>query len=290
MNDRYREYLREGQNAGLMYRITSPKSVQKGMVGGHLGNRSGCSLEFMDHREYVAGDDLRRIDWNAYARSDKLTINLYRDEVMPHVDIVVDCSRSMGLENSQKARATLGLAALIAQASMNSNYTFRTWSVCQLCEPIANGSEVPIAWDGIKFESEVSCEDAFKRGVPKFQRKGIRVFISDLLWLGEPYSTLSVLSEGASSVFVLQVLAREDAEPPECGNARLCDSETGLEKDIYIDATAQAKYKQNLAMHQQNWSRGAEQIGAIMTTLIAEKFVDGWKLDELVMSEVLDIV
>lgn len=290
MNDRYRDYLREGQDAGLMYRIASPKRVQRGTVGSHLGNRSGCSLEFMDHREYVAGDDLRRIDWNAYARSDKLTINLYRDEVMPHVDIIIDCSRSMDLENSQKARATLGLAALFSQAAMNSNFTFTTWSVREICQQIPNGRELPIAWDGIEFESEVSCEEAFKRGLPKLSAKGIRIFISDLLWLGEPHSTLSILSAGASSVFVVQVLAREDAEPPECGNVRLCDSETGLQKDIFIDATAQAKYKQNLAMHQQNWSRGAKQVGAIMTTFIADDVVAGWKLDELVISEVLEIV
>lgn len=289
MNDIYREYLRDGQNAGLRYKIASPKSIQRGIVGSNLGSRSGCSLEFMDHREYIPGDDLRRVDWNAYARSDKLTINLYRDEVMPHIDIVIDTSLSMALGDSEKTRATLGLAALFAQAAMNSNFTFTAWGVGDICHQIQNGQELPAVWDGIDFSSQTNCQDAFRRGLPKWQRNGIRIFLSDLLWLGNPHSTLSILADGASTVFVVQVLASVDANPPECGNIRLHDSETGVEKDIFIDATAQTKYKENLSLHQQNWSEAARQVGAVMTTVVAEDIVRNWELDELVLSEVLDI-
>ena len=107
MDKELRQYLFQGQNAGIRYGICVPRNVQRGLVGGHLGNRSGSSLEFMDHRQYIPGDDLRRIDWSAYARSDKLSIKLFRDEVSPHVDIIIDCSRSMALPDSEKKRATV---------------------------------------------------------------------------------------------------------------------------------------------------------------------------------------
>ena len=68
----------------------------------------------MEHRDYQPGDDLRRMNWSAYARSDKLVVKVFRQEVCPHFDLVIDGSRSMMLEGTQKLRATLGLAAALA--------------------------------------------------------------------------------------------------------------------------------------------------------------------------------
>ena len=290
MNEAYRQYLIDGENAGLRYRIGAPLKIQRGLVGCQLGNRSGSSLEFMYHREYIPGDDLRRIDWNAFARSDKLSIKLYRDEVNPHVDIIIDCSRSMALPNSKKSCATLGLAALFAQAACNSDYTFAAWQVRSTCEKVFNGSERPMLWDGIVFDSDSNCPESFRRQMPSWRAKGIRVLLSDLFWLGNPHETLSMLAERASAVFIVQLLADSDVNPPQRGNVRLHDCETDDLKDIFVDAVAEKRYKRNLARHQYNWSRGCRQIGAVMTTVIAEKMVDQWELDELVLAEILKIL
>jgi uncharacterized protein (DUF58 family) len=241
----------------------------------------------MDHREYIPGDDLRRIDWNAFARSDKLSIKLYRDEVNPHVDIIIDCSRSMALPDSKKAHATLGLAAVLAQAACNSNYTFTAWQVRGTCEKVLNGTDRPMLWDGIYFDSDASCSESFRRQMPSWRAKGIRILLSDLFWLGNPHETLSMLTERASAVFVVQLLADSDVNPPQRGNVRLHDCETNNLKDIFVDAVAEKRYKNNLARHQYNWSRGCRQAGAVMTTVIAEQIVDQWKLDELVLAEIL---
>ena len=290
MNDLYRQYLAEGQQVGIRYGIGTPDRIQRGLVGGHLGNRSGSSLDFMEHRGYMPGDDLRRIDWNAFARSDKLSIKLFRDEVNPHVDIIIDCSRSMALEETAKARATLALAAVFAQAASNSNYTFTTWKVGLRCERIANGSDQPMIWEGIEFDGDIGCDEGFRSHLPAFRPKGIRVFLSDLLWLGDPRDTVAVLSEKASSVFVVQMLAAADVECPEVGNIRMYDCETGQMRELYVDAVAQEKYRHNMSQHQYNWNRLCTQMGAAMETVIAEDVVDGWKLDELVMAEMLKII
>ena len=117
MDKAFTTYLQEGQMAGRRYRITIPPRLAQGTVGSHLGNRAGSSLEFLDHRSYQLGDDLRRIDWYAYARTDKLTLKLFREEVCPHVDILLDGSQSMHLAESEKVRATLGIASILTQAS-----------------------------------------------------------------------------------------------------------------------------------------------------------------------------
>jgi len=290
MNEAYRQYLLEGQNAGIRYGIGCPRTIQRGLVGSHLGNRSGSSLEFMDHREYIAGDDLRRIDWNAFARSDKLSIKLYRDEVSPHLDIIIDCSRSMSLAGSEKGRAALGLAAVFAQAAGNSDYSFTGWQVRGTCEKILNGSDRPVLWEGVEFDSDISCEQSFRRQMPRWRPRGLRVLLSDLLWLGEPHSSLCILADRASAVFVVQILAQQDVEPPQRGNIRLEDCESLQQKDIFIDAVAQNRYRKNLAAHQYNWNRACRQLGAVMTTVVAEQIVEQWRLDDLVRAEILKVL
>ncbi len=290
MDETFRQYLIEGENAGMRYGIGTLRNVQRVLIGSQLGNRSGSSLEFMDHREYIPGDDLRRIDWNAFARSDKLSIKLYRDEVNPHLDIIIDCSGSMALTDSKKAQATLSLAAIFAQAACNSDYTFTAWQVRDVCEKVLNGSDRPQTWDGIAFDSDVICPESLRRQIPAWRPRGMRVLLSDLFWLGNPHETLSMLTDRASVVFVVQVLAQADINPPQRGNVRLRDCETGGIKEIFIDATAEKRYKQNLAQHQYNWNRGCKQTGAVMTTVVAEQIVQHWKLDELIMAEILKVL
>ena len=69
-----------------------------------LGAGSGQSTEFMDHRVYVAGDDVRRIDWSATARTDQLLIKRYQEEIRPSVVLLVDDSKSMAVYEDKLQR------------------------------------------------------------------------------------------------------------------------------------------------------------------------------------------
>src|SRR5499426_1886595 len=113
-NDECGSYLIEGERAGMRYALEPPRTASAALAGLQFGRQAGASLEFRDHRDYQPGDDLRRIDWNAFARSDKLTVKLYREEISPHLDIVLDSSRSMALAASAKLRAAAGLAAIFS--------------------------------------------------------------------------------------------------------------------------------------------------------------------------------
>jgi uncharacterized protein (DUF58 family) len=289
MNELFQQYLLAGERAGMRYTLTVPRLAVLGSAGMQLGQRAGSSLEFRDHRDYQPGDDLRRIDWSAFARSDKLTVKLYREEINPQLDIVLDGSRSMALAESAKAEAAIGLAALFAVAAENAGYAHTAWLTRAACERVANSHLRPAAWAGLALDYAGQPAEALHRLPPAWRRQGMRVFISDLLWLGEPAEVLRVLARDAALTVVVQVLAAQDANPPERGRLRLVDAETGEAREIFVDEEAMARYRSALARHQQNWQTACRQTGALLVNLIAEEVVAGWQLGPLVALEILKV-
>jgi uncharacterized protein (DUF58 family) len=277
MDPAFRQALREGEQLGLRYALQIPQVAASGWTGSRSGRRAGTSIDFQDYREYQPGDDLRFIDWGIYARSDRLTVKLFREEVTPHLDLVLDGSRSMNLEDSAKPNAVAQLAALLATSAVNAQCTQAVWLSGEGFQRLANDALAPSAWDKLELSSKRTPEQSFEIMPPKFRRLGVRVFISDLLWPGEPVQLLRRLREGAAALFVVQLLARDDATPPEHGNLRVVDSETGAESEIYIDSAVAKQYADNLAQLQQSWADACRQCGAQMTTIVAEDLVGSLK-------------
>jgi len=270
MDSALQQALRDGEQLGARYALQIPQVAASGWTGTRSGRRAGSSIDFQDYREYQPGDDLRFIDWGIYARTDRLTVKLFREEVTPHLDLVLDGSRSMNLENTAKARAVAELSALLAASAANAQCTQAVWLSGDGYRRLPNDTLPPSAWDRLELDSRRTPEQAFEIAPPRFRRLGVRVFLSDLLWPGNPLAILRRLRDGAAALFVIQLLGREDAQPPEHGNLRLRDSETGEESEIYVDSTVARQYTENLAQWQQLWNDGCRQCGAQMTTLVAE--------------------
>lgn len=274
MDPAIQQALRDGEKLGLRYALQIPQAAASGWTGPRAGRRAGSSIDFQDYREYQPGDDLRFIDWGIYARSDRLTVKLFREEVTPHLDLILDGSRSMNLENTAKAGAAAQLAAMLAVAAANAQCTQAVWLSGEGFQRLPNDTFSPSAWDKLEWESRRTPEESLTIQSPKFRRFGLRVWISDLLWPGTPLHTLRRLREGAAALFVIQLLARDDAHPPEHGNLRVVDSETGEESEMFIDSGVVQQYAGNLAQWQQSWADACRQCGARMTTLIAEDLAD----------------
>ena len=270
MDSAIRQALRDGEKLGLRYALQIPQVAASGWTGSRSGRRAGTSIDFQDYREYQPGDDLRFIDWGIFARSDRLTIKLFREEVTPHLDLILDGSRSMALAESGKAEAVAQLAALLATSAANAQCTQAVWLSGDGFQRLANDSLLPSAWDNLELASKRTPEQSFEILPPKLRRLGVRVLVSDLLWPGEPAQLLRRLRDGAAALFVVQLLARDDATPPEHGNLRVVDSESGEETELYIDSAVAKQYADNLAQLQQSWADACRQCGARMTTLIAE--------------------
>jgi len=289
MTDAQRQRLMQGQQLGSRYALTAPDRIPMGLSGAQLGHRAGSSLEFKEHREYQLGDDIRRIDWQAYARTDRLHVKQYREEVNPHVDLLIDGSRSMALAGTAKADATLALSAALVTAAANTGYSHAAWTTTAGCKPIDNGRGEAMTWGDIAFASTEALDESILRLPPAWRAQSIRVLISDLLFLGDPLSILQPIAANASMVVVVQVLAQVDADPPQRGSLRLSDCETHELREVFIDAVAQQRYRAALAGHLEQWHRAAVQVGAVMTTFIAERFITTQDLEPLVAAEVLKV-
>lgn len=289
MDERLRGYLQEGELAGVRYALSPPRRAVVGLNGSQLGRSAGSSLEFREHREYQPGDDLRRLDWGAYARSDKLIVRLYEQEVQPHLDLVVDGSASMALEGTDKARATAALAALFATAASQAGSSHAAWVTDERCRRLANGAGRPSTWEGLSLDAKGNPHQALARQAPQWRPRSIRLLISDLLWMGEPREVLSRLGAGASSVLLVQVLARQDVSPVSGGFIKLVDSETGEVHAVYLDEPSVRQYKESFQRHMDAWYQACRRSGATLVSLVAEEIVSGWQLDPLVAAEVLQI-
>jgi len=290
MLPQHKNYIHKGVNAGMRFSMNVPSGTFEGGLGAKLGARTGNSLEFMEHRDYIAGDDLRQLDWNVYARTDKLAVKLYREEVTPSLDIVIDSSQSMHLENTEKSNAVMGISALLATAGSNADFNYKTWTSSESgFNQVDNGNAEPGLWDKLFFDEKTNPDQSIQSAPPSFQNHGVRILISDLLWLGDPHNFLSRFSVGASAVIVIQVLARQDIDPQEQGNVQLTDAETGEQQEIFMDSYAVQDYKDRLSRHQQSWSATCREAGAIFTTICAEEIVDDWILDDLINHEILRI-
>ncbi len=289
MTDSQRDALNEGEQHGLRYALSLPRQTKVGTTGTALGQHAGSSLEFKDYREYQPGDDLRHVDWSAYARSDQLSVKVFREEICPHVDILLDVTRSMALTDSAKSRGALALASFFATASTNASFAHAVWGLGEQINPVPNGHSHPSAWESLDMEAGANPAESILQSPPSWKARGIRILISDLLWDCEPLMLTRQLSDRASSLIVLQILARADVEPPEPGNYRLVDSETDEVREIYVDAMVAQRYREGLARHQQNWYRACRQVGAIFSSVIAESLLESWELDELIEAEILRV-
>jgi uncharacterized protein (DUF58 family) len=290
MNDDYRRHLEAGERAGARYALAAPRRIPHGTAGVHLGVRTGSSLEFEEHRAYQPGDDLRHIDWHVFARSDQLTVKLFHEEISPHLDLVLDGSRSMALEGTAKAEAALGLTALLAAAASNAGFSHRLWLAGDGCEALPGGVDRAAGWERLDFVSRDNLAEAFARRPPSWRPRSLRVLVSDLFWVGDPLAVLGLCAERATAVIVVQMLAEADVRPPAEGNLRLLDVETGGVHEMYVDGTARRRYQEALARHQENWHQACRQVGGVFAPLVAEEFVRDWRLDALVAAEVLKVV
>ena len=105
-------------------------TVRAVRAGAHLGgryvvNRRGSSVEFAEHAPYYAGDDIRAIDWNLYARLNKLFIKTYREEIELSVEMIIDATRSMALPSSAKFARACQVAICLGYVALGGRHRVR---------------------------------------------------------------------------------------------------------------------------------------------------------------------
>lgn len=242
--------------------LVTRKVFRGRMKGERRSKRKGQSVEFADFRNYVAGDDLRTLDWNLYARLDKLIVKLFLEEEDVHFFTLIDASPSMGfgtptkLDYARQLAAALGFIGLV-----------RSDRVCietlgqspQQRGPVLRGRRS--MWrmldhlDKIQPNETISLEEGVKRFCLRHHGKGVVVLISDLMDKQGYEGALRYLMAQRVDVYVIQVLSQEEIDPAITGDLRLVDCEDAEFAEITVSAPLLARYKKTL----DSFTRGAQE-------------------------------
>ena len=241
--------------AGAAFRLAMPRTPIGGRVGERIGSGTGSSLEFQEYRPYVSGDDLRHVDWAAYARSELLAVRLYREEVSPRIDLVIDVSRSMAV-SEPKQRAFGELSGLLACACAS------TVADCRVITTAATEPQpLRIAEQVERFLTCDAALSALEHGHLPLRRRSLRVVVSDFLFPHDPDALVSRLARDAAWLAIIQLTLDEEANPSADGGRRLVDVEGHGELDLVVDEQAVADYRVRFQRLRLGLSTAARRVG-----------------------------
>jgi uncharacterized protein (DUF58 family) len=286
MADALRQALVDGERIGASYVLTAPRHARTARQGLRIAPRAGGSVEFRDHRDYQPGDDVRHIDWNLLARSDRLVVRQFHEDVAPFVDLIVDGSRSMML-TPEKARATAGLAALVATSAANAGFPLRAWLATDRLRALGRNGVRSSEWDAFSLDFAGTPEAALSRAGTLLRPMSIRIVISDLLWPADPDPIVRLLAAGASQLIFVRLLSRDDAAPALRGAWHLIDCESGEWRDVVFDGVAESRYAAALERHEELWQRAARNARATLVGAVAEDVAERLVFDRLIEADVV---
>jgi uncharacterized protein (DUF58 family) len=227
------------------------------MKGERRSIRRGQSVEFADYRNYTHGDDLRQLDWNVYARLEKLFIKLFVEEEDVTVHVLVDASRSMDFGEPNKlafARRAAGALAYLGLAHLDRvSVAFLGEGRAVTLRPLRGKARV---FEVFRFLAEPRAERltglaaAARDYAGRLRGRGPLILISDLMDPGYA-EALRDLAGTRCQLSVLHVLAPEELDPDVPPDARLVDNETGAGIEVTGDDDLVDRYRTRLAEWQE---------------------------------------
>lgn len=259
----------QARAAAAHFRLPFHRQAWRGAVGNWMGTGLGSSVDFQDHRPYLPGDDVRYIDWPAYARTGHYIMKLYREEVSPRVDLLVDLSPSMRLDPAKAAR-TGELFYFCVESAARAGASLQACAVIGDCvqrlapEAIA-GHAFP---DFQTLEHSAAVFPAIGR-IP-LRPGSLRIVISDLLFPGEPDRLLRPLVASRGRGVLLVPFSAGEAEPDWDGNYEFIDCESAARRHQRIDAPLRERYRAAYGRHFTVWREAARRIGITLARLPAE--------------------
>jgi uncharacterized protein (DUF58 family) len=230
--------------------VLSRKVLHGKLKGERRSKKRGQSVEFADYRNYVVGDDLRFIDWNLYARLDRLFLRLFMEEEDMSVSLLVDVSRSMDygepnkLHYAKQLVAALGYIGLVNYNRVNV-LSFSDGITDQLTN-LRGRRPVPQLMDFIASQQATgngSLSRACREFAMRHRAKGIVIIVSDFLDKGDIADGLRYLTPDRYDVYGIQLLAPQEIDPRFGGDLRLQDVEDNDLTDVSISPALLKRYR-----------------------------------------------
>ncbi len=211
--------------------------------------RRGSSVEFADHRPYGAGDDLRFLDWNMYARLDRLMTKLFLDEEDLAVHLVLDRSASMDFGDPTKALVAKRLLAAIGFVALVGLNRVSLWSpgeggdveLTHLRGPRAS-ERLFAALERAPVGGAAGLDEPLRRFVGTRRPRGVLLAVSDFLHPDGSWEHLRTLVRGGLETYCLRVLTPHEEEPVIEGDLRLLDSESDAAVDVSVTPALLRRY------------------------------------------------
>lgn len=242
-------------------RINATRRFTNASRGENLAGRGGASIEFADYRNYVAGDDVRYVDWNAFARLNRPYLKIYRREEELHVVILVDASSSMDFEGkltmARSLAAAFGMMGLLGTERV-SVYTFNepgaTPGMLRPCRGRASLMSLFAFLEGVEGGGESLIDTDIEGFLRHHIGRGVAVVLSDFLTTGDMPRAFNQLYSSGLEIFACQILGPSELDPELVEDARFIDCETTQVLDVSASSDLLALYHEYRRAYEANLS------------------------------------
>lgn len=240
-------------------------------MGDFQGAGVGSSLDFQDHRSYMPGDDPRHINWQAYARTGNYSMKLYREEVRPSLDVVLDISESMKVTESKWIRA-LELFYFTIHAALKASASLSV-SVVKGNEYLHFQSDMIHGSTWLEKAGQLSPTPAAASpdlGQVPLRAQSMRILISDLLFSDNPETVLVALTRDRGRGILLAPFIAEEEHPLWDGNYDFVEAEAGTHHHHRIERHLLKRYYSAYQRHFDLWKNLARKHGLLMARIPSE--------------------
>jgi uncharacterized protein (DUF58 family) len=241
--------------------LVSRKRVANQIKGERRSMQRGSSMNFVDYRQYVPGDDVSQIDWNVYGRLDSLVVKLFEDEQNVTIHLLVDNSKSMDWGEPNKLQLALQLAGSLGYVGLCNfdRVQCATFSdtVGAGFGPARNQREAHNLFaylSDVKAAGETNFEASLKSYALQNRRPGLAIVFTDLLSHSSFELGVKHLLERHYEVALVHVLAPAEVQPAIGGDMKLIDRETGRFVDVTLNQRALNLYRERYL----SWTNGIE--------------------------------
>jgi uncharacterized protein (DUF58 family) len=261
-------------DSGLLDRLERLSIVSRHRLMGYgkgdrRSIRRGTSIEFVDYRHYVPGDDPRQVDWNIYGRSGSLFVKMFEEEEVLTVHLLVDGSASMDWGTPNKSAVAKQLTAALGYVGFSGSSRIQaavlTGEHFTMFGPAwgrKNTSSLLEYLDSARFRGTTDLNAGLRAYARRSSEPGVTFIISDLL-APSIESGMRALIDHHYELVILHLLSPQELDPPMIGDLNLIDRETGEEIPITLNQEALDRYRARLA----EWRREIEHmclhVGAI---------------------------
>jgi len=225
-----------------------------GLVGGHNPSHfAGAGQEFLDHRNFYHGDDMRAVNWRAYLRLEKLFLKMFQVEPRVPVRLLLDASASMTVgvpvgavtkfDYACKLAAALAYVGLVRLDSLLLQpFGARLFEPFQCSGGRHRFQPAENYLRGLRAHGRTDMKETVRQFLSTYPQRGLVVIISDFLSDSDCLQPLQYLTDFGHELFLIQLWSETDREPDVDGDCELTDAESGEQLRVIVSDQGRKRY------------------------------------------------